>query len=301
MIFVWLVITAGLFSAAALPIYREFKRRPKPKATPMAQLSEGATHYQWFGEEDGPVAVCVHGLSTPSIVYHDLAEELALMGYRVLIYDLYGRGASATPKKRQTPEFFAQQLTDLLADQGITDDVTLFGYSMGGCIASHAAAADPDRFRELILLAPAGMTIDLDRPTRWAVATPLIGDWAFHLIYPRRLSDQLKREAQSGSKPTAILDEQLAELGRRGFVGSVLSSLRGTLRSTQENTHRSLAATDLPVTAIWGRDDKVIPLRALGTLTQWNRNARQVVIDGAGHGLPHTHVDEIVVALEEEA
>ncbi|WP_299937107.1 alpha/beta hydrolase [uncultured Pelagimonas sp.] len=297
MMFVWLVVAAGLFSAGALPVYRELKRQPKPKATPMAQLSQGATRYRWYGDPGAPVAVCVHGLSTPSVVFDELAQELVLMGYRVLTYDLYGRGSSSTPKARQTPDFFAKQFNELMANQDIANDITLIGYSMGGVIATHLAAQNPHRFREVILLAPAGMTSVADRPTRWAMATPLLGDWAFHLIYPRHMSDSLKRDAESGTKAVSILDEQLAELGTRGFVGSVLSSLRGTLRHKQEATHRKLAQTNVPVTAIWGREDTVIPLRALGTLTQWNRNARQVVIDGAGHGLPHTHAVEIADAL----
>ena len=53
----------------------------------------------------------------------------------------------------------------------------------------------------------------------------------------------------------------------------------------------------MPVIAIWGRDDDVVPLTAMGKLTEWSRHARQDVIDGAGHGLPYTHTAEVLAAL----
>ncbi|MGR3617231.1 MAG: alpha/beta fold hydrolase [Paracoccaceae bacterium] len=71
-----------------------------------AQLSQGLTHYQWIGPLRGPIAVCVHGLTTPSFVWGGIAQGLAKMGFRVLVYDLYGRGFSDRPKGQQDRVFF---------------------------------------------------------------------------------------------------------------------------------------------------------------------------------------------------
>jgi len=71
-----------------------------------AKLSDGHTHYQWHGDPDGPVLVCVHGLTTPSFVWEALLPGLTEAGYRVLTYDLYGRGMSDRPKGAQTRSFF---------------------------------------------------------------------------------------------------------------------------------------------------------------------------------------------------
>ena len=70
------------------------------------ELSQGITHYQWHGPVRGPIAVCVHGLTTPSFVWQGLTAGLTAMGYRVLTYDLYGRGYSDRPKGDQTDAFF---------------------------------------------------------------------------------------------------------------------------------------------------------------------------------------------------
>ena len=122
-----------------------------------ATLSQGVTHYQWRGPEDGPLAVCVHGLSTPSYVYNPFAEGLAGQGYRVLTYDLFGRGFSDRPGSDQDSAFFNRQLDDLLADQGVVEPFTLIGYSMGGASGAAFTATNLSRVTTLILLAPAGM------------------------------------------------------------------------------------------------------------------------------------------------
>lgn len=41
------------------------------------------------------------------------------MGYRILTYDLYGRGYSDRPSGKQNREFFLQQLDDLLAYEAV--------------------------------------------------------------------------------------------------------------------------------------------------------------------------------------
>ena len=63
--------------------------------------------------------------------------------------------------------------------------------------------------------------------------------------------------------------------------------------------HRGLGVDGIPVLAIWAEKDEVIPISSVGTLAQWNRTARQEVIEGAGHGMPYTHPDEVVESLRE--
>ena len=38
--------------------------------------------------------ILIHGLSIPSLIYASVAPSLAQQGFRVLLYDLYGRGYS---------------------------------------------------------------------------------------------------------------------------------------------------------------------------------------------------------------
>lgn len=296
-------LALAALGVAALPAWRETRRQyvaglQTNAPGQFADLSQGRTHYQWSGPEDAPIVVCVHGLTTPSFVWNGLIPHLTAAGARVLSYDLYGRGFSDAPPDRQTGAFFTRQLSDLLAHEGIDAPVTLVGYSMGGAIVTCFAAAHPDRVHRLALVAPAGLGHDLGPIARFTTGVPVLGDWLFHMMYPRQLRAGIAAERALPSSVQGITDLQLAQLDRRGFLRSVLSSLRGILHAPLETEHRKIAGTGIPVTAVWGREDKVIPLGALRTLARWNPAARHEVIDGAGHGLTYTHTDQLARALD---
>lgn len=264
-----------------------------------AQLGRGVTFYEWLGPVRGPVAVCVHGLTTPSFVWRGLARGMALMGYRVLIYDLYGRGFSDRPQGPQDSAFFLAQLEELLEDQGIDGDITLLGYSMGGAIATGFAAAHPARVRQLVLLAPAGLGISAGRIGRFIVRTPVLGDWLMLAGFSGSHRRATERERHLPTSVQGIVDLQQRELQYKGYIPAVLASLRGILAKPMEDEHKAIARAGVPVLAVWGRQDDVIPLSALGTMAKWNRNARQEVVESAGHGLVYTHTEAVLAALRD--
>lgn len=293
-----LVVIVVLIVLALLPAVLERRRKPMNAALrrnapgEFATLSQGVTHYRWIGPVRGPVIVAIHGLTTPSPVFDDLAGYLGGLGYRTLVYDLYGRGYSDAVAGPQNDTFFLRQLDDLLADQKLTEDVTLMGYSMGGAIAAAFAGAQPHRVARVILLASAGMTINESQFWRTCRRLPVLGDWIAGVFG----AGQIAADAASGTSIGAI---QLAELNRRGYVPAILSSRRHMLAASQEKALRVLGHEDVPVQAIWGGQDKVIPLTSLGLLAQWDRNAEQEVLADADHSLPWRHAEAVALFLKD--
>jgi pimeloyl-ACP methyl ester carboxylesterase len=300
----WVLPLLVLGGLAMLPWLAESRRHAvdvfRDKAPGrFAKLSQGVTHYQWLGGVRGPVVVCIHGLTTPSPVWYAIAGGLAKLGYRVLVYDLYGRGFSDAPRGEQDGEFFATQLADLLDHQGLTEDVTLTGYSMGGSIATHFAAAHPNRVRRLILLASGGMWSREDKVIEASRRMSLLGDWLHAVVGARRDRQRLRRQLGQVFDVEGIIELQLAEYQSRGFLRSVLSSRRHILNDFQEDQHRTIGRDGIPVIGIWAERDEVIPLKSLGTLTQWNRSVRQEVISEADHRVGYTHAAQVVKVLRD--
>ncbi len=292
----WVLLIVVLVALAAVPYWMQSRlRMPDPATAPgdFATLSQGVTHYRWIGPVRGPVAVAIHGLTTPSPVWDRIAAGLGGTGYRVLVYDLYGRGHSDAVPGRQDLAFHLRQLQDLLADQGLGDDLTLIGYSMGGSIATGFAAAHPGRVRRVILLAPAGIETVQGRFEHWTARLPTLGDWLQAVAGAARMAGAIAA-SPGGEEIRAV---QMAELRRPGYLAAVLSSRRGILAQPMEAEYRAVGAAGVPMVAIWGEVDEVVPLRALGTLSAWNRKTAQEVVPGAGHGLPHTHGDAVVDIL----
>lgn len=281
---IWLLLLPlailALWAASALA---ERRRRPMDDAAradapgQFARLASGVTHYRWDGPTRGPVAVCIHGLSTGCQGWDPVAGNLAMMGYRVLRYDLYGRGLSDRPGGDQDRAFFLTQLRELLADQGLRDGLMLVGYSMGGSIAAAFAAEAPEKVDRIILLAPAGLGHTPDRGAEFCRRVPVLGDWLFRLFGAR----------------------QVAEARFRGYLPAVLSSRRHMLTEDMAPEHRIIAQQGIPVLAIWGEQDAAIPLTAVGRLAQINPAAWQVELPGATHALPVTHPGEIHAAVQE--
>ena len=98
-----------------------------------APLSHGVTAYQSFGPSDGEAVVIVHGGTLGSMAYQAYVPPLVKDGWRVIVYDQYGRGFSDRPNHKLTIDLMRLQLRDLLEYLQI-DKAHLFGVSLGGAI-----------------------------------------------------------------------------------------------------------------------------------------------------------------------
>lgn len=262
-----------------------------------AQLDSGVTHYQWHGPRSERILVLVHGLSTPSWVFEGLIRGFLSMRYRVLSYDLYGRGQSDRAKGRQTLDFHTRQLTQLLDEIGVRVPVTLLGYSMGAAIATRFAATESDRVDRLILLAPAGMGYEPSKLLAISRVAGPFGDWLWGLVGPRLLRRGAAADLEAGSVIADLPERIGTELRHRGYLSAILSSERHALTEPVADDHREIAAMYIPTLAIWGEADATIPVSGVGQLALWNRQAHQEVIEGAGHALAHTKPTQVLEAI----
>jgi pimeloyl-ACP methyl ester carboxylesterase len=109
-----------------------------------------------FGPHDGPLVLCVPGLSSNQRVYDPLGERLAGDGHRVVALDLRGRGHSeVTPPGTYGRAAHARDVLDAATALG-AESFDLVGHSMGGFVAIAVASLDPGRLRRLVLIDAAG-------------------------------------------------------------------------------------------------------------------------------------------------
>lgn len=301
----WLLIVIIVFGLLLVVIWPFYQERRKPKIGPterhgatgeFAQLSQGVTHYRWTGSSRGPVAIVIHGMATPMVAMEELSKGLGTQGYRVLMYDLYGRGLSDAPRGLQNRAFFLRQLSDLIAYLGLREDVTLVGYSVGGNIATAFATENPALVKQLILIASGGILVNTSWFSRFCQNTPLLGDWLHGMLGERRIEKSIPLYGKT-KEIDRVLRSQRKELKRRGYLPALLSTRRGILSEIQEKEHRQLGKQGIPVVAVWGGSDPIVPLRALGNLAEWNRAAKQEVVKLADHGLPYTHSEQTAEAI----
>ena len=259
-------------------------------------LSQGVTYYKWTGAARGPVAILIHGLTTPMIGMETVAEGMGKLGYRVLMYDLYGRGLSDAPKGKQDRAFFLRQLAELCGHLDLREDLTIVGYSMGGSIATAFAVENPHVVKQVMMIAGAGVKLNESRFSAFCRKTPVLGDWAHAMFARNRMIRELPQKGKD-AHGDLVLRAQRRQLERRGYLPAILASRRGILCEIMKDEHRQLSRKGIPVIAVWARQDAIIPLRAIAMLAEWNRNARQEMVDEADHALPYTHGTELVDAM----
>ena len=120
------------------------------------KLKQGYTYYELANPEmEEPAIVLIHGFSVPSYIWDPTFQKAKDSGYKVLRFDLYGRGYSENPDTDYTDELFARQGLELLDSLSI-DKSILIGLSNGGRVISKMANIDPDRVDKMIYVSSNG-------------------------------------------------------------------------------------------------------------------------------------------------
>ena len=245
----------------------------------------GNTHYEMKGE--GTPVVLVPGYATPYYIYNKVFDALLAEGYRVLRYDLLGRGLSERAKAVYSPDLFARQLKELTDALLPETPFLLIGTSMGGAVTATFCANYPGRAKAVVWLAPAGM--DTFQPPFYMklANTPVIGTAVFHAIANKTLL------SKCASEMTHVSQEEIDDFMRafgdciayRGFVRCTLSSLRNTILGTKEVTksYEKVAAQGIPVLCVWGEEDKTMPFYQSERFKEILPNAKLVPFTGSGH------------------
>ena len=247
-------------------------------------LRSGNTHYELAGE--GEVVVLVHGYATPYFIYDEIFYRLADAGYKVLRYDLYGRGFSERVAADYSPEFFALQLKEL-TDALLPDETfTLVGTSMGGSITATFCAMYPGRASRLILLAPAGMSSFKPPAYMRVCAAPGAGEALFQRIGAKTLTKGCSAELiYSPDKRDEMMAKFARALRFEGMLRCTYLSLKNTILQTEKVTeyYKITAAKNIPMLVIWGTADKTMPYYQSELMRRICPLAKYITYNGSGH------------------
>jgi 2-succinyl-6-hydroxy-2,4-cyclohexadiene-1-carboxylate synthase len=231
----------------------------------------------------GPPLLLLHGFTGSAAEWYDLLPELA-SGRRVIMPDLIGHGASAAPDDpaRYTMERCVADLLTVL-DQLELAQVDLLGYSMGGRVALHLAAAAPERINRLILESAApGIADEAERAARAAADDALadqieaagvewfVEHWtAIPLFASQTALPEPVRAAQR--------ERRLAQRPH-----GLANSLRGMGAGRQASLWERLSDIDLPTLIISGEFD--IKYVTIGNqMAEMMPQARHAIVPNAGH------------------
>ena len=160
-----IIIVIFLVGAASLILYGFYRYNNKETKTltdasrknipgSFIKLSQGVTHYQLEGPANAEVVILVHGFSVPYYIWDPTYDFLIKKGYRVLRYDMYGRGYSDRPDVPYNQELYNTQLLDLINQLKLNGKINLAGVSFGGAVITNFTCSHPGMVNKLILVDP---------------------------------------------------------------------------------------------------------------------------------------------------
>jgi pimeloyl-ACP methyl ester carboxylesterase len=174
------------------------------------------------------VVVLLHGLLMDTRINRGLARALADRGYRVVLLDLLGHGASDKPTHaaEYRIDVYADQVVGLL-DHLRVDRAVVGGLSLGANVSLHLAAHHPERVTGLVLEMPV-----LERAVPVAALTFVPALLAVHYAVPvARIASRLAARAS---------------LGRSDLLAGILAPLASPPETTTAVLHGIIVGPTVP-------------------------------------------------------
>ncbi|MEW5733639.1 MAG: alpha/beta hydrolase [Thermodesulfobacteriota bacterium] len=280
-----LAVLVAALSAAALLGREDMALDAKARAKlpgAFLTLSQGRVHYELSGPEDGKPVVLVHGFSTPMFVWKGLAPYLAGKGFRVLRFDLYGRGLSDRPDAPYDADTYDRELMEIIRAAGLKTPVDVVGLSMGGAVSVNFCARHPNLVDRLVLIGPAGMP-QKETVLMSLVKVPGLGEILMAGLGGFTIRQGAKRSIVNPELIPGFTAEFTPQTRYKGYKRAILRTLRNFPMFNLEKAYLTLGGQDRKVLLIWGEGDVIVPFENSRKVLSAVPQAKFVPVAGAGH------------------
>ena len=228
----------------------------------------------------GDCAVLIHGHPFDRTLWE---PQLAALrdGFRVLAPDLRGFGQSPVTAGTVTMRQYAADIEGLLDDLGI-GRAAIIGLSMGGLVTMELAAARPERYWAIGLVATTAEPVTPhERVTRRQRADAVERDGMGVLV------DYMHTGLYGPACPPAIRDRVDAMMAAASPAGAA-AALRG--RAERPDYRPVLARLDIPALVCAGSADPWSNREVTAEMIACLKRPEVLMIDGAGH-LPNLEAE----------
>lgn len=256
-------------------------------------------------EGDGDeVLLLIHGMAGSSQTWRAILPQLAKK-YRVIAPDLLGHGQSSKPRTDYSLGAFAVGLRDLLDELGV-ESATVVGQSLGGGVAMQFLYQHPDYCRRLVLISSGGLGPDVGLILRLLAAPG--AEFVMPVIAPSpvlRAGNAVKSWLSSAGLRSPRGAEMWSAYSSFGDSETRQAFLR-TLRSVVDYRGQAVSALNrlnlregLPILAIWGEEDNIIPVDHAYAALEARPDCRLEILPGVGHFAQVEAPDKVIELLDE--
>ena len=300
---VWIAL--GALAAVVLGVGVWLYTPDKPRgalealyAGPPSRFVEAAgmrLHVRDTGPRDAPALLLLHGFGGSLHTWDALAARLD-GEYRVIRLDLPGFGLTGPDPGRDYSDARSHAVLMALMDGLGVARAAVAGHSMGGRIAWTLAALHPERVERLVLMAPDGFA----SPGFAYGTAPKVP--ALLRLLPYVMPTFLLRAslASAYADPAMVTDalvnryrDMLLAPGVRGAI------LDRTAQAILVDPVPLLRRITMPVLLLWGREDRMIPVRNADDYLAVLPDARLVTFPKVGHVLHEEAAEATAAAVRD--
>lgn len=258
--------------------------------------------YREAGPADAPAIVLLHGYPTSSFMFRELIPLLADR-YRVIAPDHLGFGHSDAPGVEELDYTFdlLADLTGQLLDQLGVDRYAIYVQDYGAPIGWRLLLADPARITAVVTQNGNGYEegfVDAFWSGLWAYgADP--GPATEPPVRAALGAEAVRWQYLHGVPDPSLVspdtwEHDLALISRPGNDAVQLALFRDYQhnRPLYPLLHEALRTHDIPVLAVWGRNDEIFGPDGARAFARDARDAEVHLIDG-GHFLLESHLDVV--------
>lgn len=241
-------------------------------------LPGGDLHVTDRGPRDAPTILLVH-CYTCAMDYWQRLAPLLVRDHRVIAVDLLGHGSSEMADDGYSMEHQADTIAQAL-DALDAKPVLAVGQSLGGPVSTALAQRHPDKVRGLVIMDSASQTKYVELPLTARIARmPMIGPAIKQVAPDQMIHDELSKAFHEGFDfPDSFVDDVKAMT-----YTSFAESYKGGRDFTDEqHLDDRIAATGLPVTVIFGAEDRIVNPESANDYRDIP-GAKVVVLPDTGH------------------
>lgn len=228
----------------------------------------------------GPVVVFLHGSgpgASGASNFRDNWPAFVEAGFRVVLPDLIGYGASSKPERIDyTLQLFADTVYEALVAHGI-ERAHMVGNSLGGGIALQIALDHPGYVERMVLMAPGCIEEQAHYFTMPGISRMVsnFGGPDFNLDEQRRLVSNLVHPTFAPNIPDALVQERFAVA--RTQPKDVLMRMR------TPNLAPRLGELSNPMLVMWGLQDEFCPESGARHFLTAGCDVRTMTFNHVGH------------------
>ena len=250
----------------------------------------------------GDPILCLHGLGANIYSWRHFITPFS-QNNKLILVDFKGCGQSPKPRDpHYSIEDKAEDIYNLIVEENLTN-LTLVGNSLGGAIALLLAIRlvkeNPDRLSKLILIDSAGDKSNL--PPHLNLLRSILGTLIIYLSPSKLAAKMTLRMCYYDRK--RITREQVeayaAPIASLGGRHALLQTARQCIPANADELIAAVSRITVPTLILWGREDKVIPLRVGKLLHELIPNSTLDVIEQCGHIPQEEKPDETIARISE--